>query len=423
MKHLLIRKILIITLMVLCILCSSFVYADGIVYEPVYGSSTTFQKVLIIDKETNIPPISFEYTVVPGDGIVADPGTSMEIIKPIPENGVTGVPAVGYATFNPDDTHLTVTSAEGIEIGSGEKAAIKTIQVDFSCVQFREPGVYRYLIKEVSKEQQGIQYDTQLRENGVAKQRTLDVYVIDEGSELKVSQYVIHELTSAIPAGKQFGSAHNPVRLADKSAGFVNEYYTCNLILEKMVNGNQASKDKYFKFDITVENAGSNVGLNIDWTNAEDGLEPYKSKSTVYDESIMKLANNRDDNTDFEGFQWNTDMNGGATATVYLKHGQKIIIRGLAKGAKYTITEANEDYSAKVIRNSEEKDGNVLVYESDGMNEDHNVTFANTRNGIVPTGIILSAGSSFALIGLSAAGICSAVISRRKISGGNKVES
>ena len=120
--------------------------------------------------------ITFEYSIAPGAAVAASSG-KMAIISPSAATGVVGTPTIDTADYNPGDA--TVTSAEGVTLTADQKAALKTLTVDFSNVTFAEPGIYRYLITETSADQQGITYDTQINNanDAVSKQRTLDVYV------------------------------------------------------------------------------------------------------------------------------------------------------------------------------------------------------------------------------------------------------
>lgn len=403
MKNIFVRKaIALLGAVMLCMSLAVPALAVDTLYTPVAGTSTTFQKALVLDKDANVPTIQFAYSIAPGTAVAASNG-KMEIIAPSVATGVTGTPSIANVSYAPGDA--TVTTAEGVTLTAEQKAALKTATVDFSGVTFAEPGIYRYLITETSADQQGMTYDTQLADktNGVAKQRTLDVYVTDSDGSLVVSNYVIHELVNDIAAGNNNGS-DVAATLADKSKGFVNEYATVDLTLSKTVTGNQGSQDKYFKFTVAITNAGANANLNVDMSGAQTA--PAKSVATVYSAEEMAAANSADDNANVDGQQWATDASGAVTKTVYLKHNQSIVIKGLASGAKYTITEVPEDYKCDKANNQ--------VAETNGMTQDATVEFQNTRDGIVPTGVIVSAagGIALALAGIGGAGY--AVVSRRK---------
>ena len=104
---------------------------------------------------------------------------------------------------------------------------IQPATLDFSAVQFTEPGVYRYIITE-SGSNQGITNDADLT-------RVLDVYVNDASADvdgtftkkLTIAGYVLHSNENDEPdvaAGADFGSTGAYV--ATKSQGFTNSYDT-----------------------------------------------------------------------------------------------------------------------------------------------------------------------------------------------------
>ncbi len=430
MKRTITNKVLaLIFAVVLCASLSITVFAVDTTYTPVAGTNTTFQKILIMNENANVPTIDFEFSIEPGEAIGYNAGTTMEVIAPSAETGVTGSPVIkgtdgstAKAIYSPG--HATVASHEWADIADGEKAAVETLTVDFSGVSFAEPGIYRYLIKEDSEGQQGVSYDIQLSDstNGIIKQRVLDVYVTDTGSgTLEVSQYVIHELVTDIAVTADYGSGDVTsagTALGDKSKGFVNGYTTFDLDLSKSVSGNQASQDKYFKFDVVITNAGANVALDVDWIGAVNAQTPVKSVATVYGQEEMQTANTSDDNSTLSGSQWLTDGSGNVTKTVYLKHGQNITIKGLAAGAKYTVTETAEDYKPSTVKTSadgiEERNSTAVVSETEGMESNHDVDYINTREGVVPTGVMVSAAGGIALAVAGVGGISYAVISRKK---------
>ena len=81
--------------------------------------------------------------------------------------------------------------------------------------------------------------------------------------------------------------------------------------------------------------------------------------------------------------------NGTATGEYSLTNGSTVQVIGLNAGAVCTVTEDAEDYTATHRLDS----GNAVSGESSGavtLNSDHSVAFTNTRNGIIPTGVILT---------------------------------
>ncbi len=394
-------------------------------YTGVNGGTVNFQKALVMDSQAHVPDVEFTYTISDGTAVAYEAGSKFQVLSPTAA-GVTGVPTIGKATYSPGNSVNTiVTSTQTtpvysepgndssqtksytlVTLESGKKAATKTIAIDFSGVIFPEPGVYRYIIEETSSGQQGITYDTQhLSEDGVttgftSKKRVLDVYVTDNSGALTVSSYVLHEKVDVLPVNANtYGTLGTPSPVDDKSLGFVNEYETHDIAFEKAVSGNQASKDKYFKFVVAITNAGKNARLNLDFSEAGGALDPTANMATVYDTATMKTANNVDDDTANEGQQLICAADGSVTKTFYLQHGQKLRINGLAKGANVVITETPEDYKS-------DKAGSKVTINDLQADSLSNV-FTNTRNGTVPTGVILTVVPGVLLGGGAIAGLAS----------------
>ena len=359
-------------------------------------STASFNSVLLLNENSSVPSVTIDYSIAPGTGIAAVPGTSMAVLAPSADTGVTGTPTISNAVFAPGDA--TVTSVEGVTIDAGKKAVVKPISIDFSDVTFAQPGIFRYVISEPSSGN-NMTYDTQLNDttNGTRYQRVLDVYVVRNASnEYEIGGYVMHEVANAPAEGATAAS--------DKSSGFVNEYNTSGITLECLVTGNQSSVEKYFKFNVVITNpGGSQFSSAIDWSNAAEAKNPVENPATTYSQSDIASAN--------EANTWTSTSAGVLEKVVYLKHGQKIEIPGLPIGATYHIDVLEEDYGPtwdiKI-------DGTVKDQPagSDPLDDTENQTlgertedvrFILTRDGIVPTGIMLSAMPGVIIMGAAAA--------------------
>ena len=169
---------------------------------PVAGTTTTFDKYLVMKKNANVPNATFSYTVsIPTDKemeSLPNPedtnGTNLTVRKGI------GSPTASSTTFTAGDQ--TFDSAQKSRTNTGSKTydakeddqvtlddnhkyAKQTSTVDFSKVTFNEPGVYRYKITENDTSEKGITKDS--------TPRFLDVYVEsgDTGT-LSIKGYVFH---------------------------------------------------------------------------------------------------------------------------------------------------------------------------------------------------------------------------------------
>ena len=394
-----IKKIAAIALSAVVALCS-MVPAFATNYTPVQGDTNHgFKQFLIVDESARIPDIEFEYTITPGTAVAPSAG-KMAVLSGV------GAPLIGKATFIQGEAASATTMA-GVTLEASQKYAVKTVNFDFSAVYFTEPGIYRYIVTMTSAGQQAVDYDVQKSANATLKQRILDVYVIDDNGVLKVDSYALHDKASDIPTTAEggsgdVGSVHD--RLGDKSEGFVNLYETHDIEFGKEVTGNQGSKDKYFEFTLAVANAAPNTTYIVGLADAE---------STSGSTDATRTSNrNKTNATSFT-----TDGTGAATVKYYLCDGEYVYVNGIPRDANYTITEDVEDYvQTRGIAASLAKAGKAHTDAQSGTiaHADVFTGFTNTRDGIVPTGVITMSAPAVGVLALGGAGIAALIIGKKK---------
>lgn len=413
----------------------------------VNGTATTFDKYLVMKKNASVPTATFKYTVsIPSDDemkSLANPedtnGTNLTVRKGI------GSPTVSDTAFKPGDqtfdtkqksrtnkSSMTYDAKEEdqIELTSDEKYAKKTATVDFSGITFSEPGVYRYKITENASDEKGITTDK--------NPRYLDVYVesADNGS-LSIRGYVFHTGNDAQEKGTTDGS-NNP---EGKNKGFANKYTTSDLTLTKTVAGNQGFRDQYFKFHVDITNLDADARLFV--TDSAGSRTAYTSADTVayaYDASTgtRKTGQNRfvatkgafadaaEDSDNDKGLAVTADDTGAISFDVYLKHGETVKLNGLTKDAKYKITETSEDYTAAATKTSgtDSAAGIQLTHAASDHTDatpdetlgekDDTIAYTNSREGVLPTGVIHNNRAALSIAGIAAAGACIAVAVRKQ---------
>ena len=367
--------------------------ANEFVYTPVNGSSQQFTKYLTMDEEANVPNTTFEFTIEAGAAIAATANTLAVYPGPInptlipsattnsdSTSKLRAVFTVGQQTWNNTETDPDYMYIDGTgTLPAGKKFAKSNFTIDFSGISFAEPGVYRYIIKEVSANEHVTTLGKQAIVNDGNDTRTLDVYVIDNNGTLQVAQYALHTGNAAprILATAGSGDVSQPGgKLSDKVAGYGNDYVTVNLTVKKEVAGNQASKDKYFKFHVAISGAVPGTKYNVQ-LNKEDVAKavatPTKTEAT---------------NAEYTNMSNPTELTVGADGKVetdlYLQHGQYIRIDGIAKGTTYVVTETPEDYKSDALQGAA-NNGTTDT-------EDLLSGFLNTRDGNIPTGVILEFG-------------------------------
>lgn len=409
------------------------VFAEN-TYTPIQGTTVSFEKYLIFDSQANTPATTFTYSisagnaiaavankspVLAGDDVAVTKHTSADPSKTVIEN-IT----VGTAVFNSaDDKYTTVQEKESgigqsatlpdgldpVTLATGEAYSRHKVLVDFSKVQFSEPGVYRYIITEsaATAEQaaMGISVDTD-------STRYLDVYVADNGfnsghGSLSITGYVLHNTDGFQPINSVTATPDEPG--VTKAVGYTSQYVTNDLTISKTVSGNQASSDKYFKFVLALTNAGANSKIDVDITNADATVGSNSATIDTYEgETNASVINTSDA--------------GVATYTFYLQHGQSIAVKGLPLNTSYTLTETAEDYTPTATITGDTINGatgstavaaavtteganSTAVIADSALTADTTIAATNTRTGTIPTGIVNSVLPGIAVIAIGMAGL------------------
>ena len=435
---------------------------------PVAGTTTTFDKYLVMKKNANVPNATFTYTIAaPSDtemNSLPNPedtnGTNLTVRKGI------GAPTVSSTEFKAGDQTFDsaqksrtntgsktydakeddqVTLGDGHKLGQNgdRKYAKKTSTVDFSGVTFNEPGVYRYKITENATSEKGITNDPETT-------RYLDVYVEsgDTGT-LSIKGYVFHTLNAVQPKGSKNEKGEyvsgNP---EGKNKGFTNTYTTQDLTLTKNVTGNQGYRDQYFKFHVDVTDLDADAKMFV--TDEAGSRTAYKATDKVAyeyekDTGTRKAGQDRfvaqtgaftdvtaaqGADADMSGLALTADGSGNASFDVYLKNGETVKLNGLTEGAKYTIKETSEDYTATAKRTvGTQNAADVTLTHSNtdhtdatptGEDEftlgtnDEKVAFINDREGTLPTGIYHNNRAAFNIMGVAAAGGAIAIVIKKR---------
>ena len=396
--------------------------------------TTSFNKYLVMHNSAHVPGAAFDFSITAGEA-VAETATTSPVFA-----------GVGSPTFMPDDETNTGSKTPGRAVFSNsnttypesdvtatedkpafstpddktdEKYAKRMMTISFpQQTPFTQPGVYRYIITETGTAA-GVTNDP-------VSTRTLDVYVVDDDSDpsknlLKIDGYVLYNGTVTAAPSKTDSSA----ALGTKSTGFTNTYTARNLSFGKEVTGNQGSKDKYFKFTLNITDA---AGATLNVKVSEMDTDTTKTDSTKYTKAEMDEANGADDEPDLDGHNIKIDSTGEVTKTYYLRDGQYVTIEGLPQGAKYTVSEDEEDYTssegtdkvavAAVGTPGEEGYVAAKLYDDDPSGtigtSDVYTGFTNNRQGDIPTGILSTVKGSVIIIAVGAVGVIGAIVFLKK---------
>ena len=389
------------------------VCAAGVTYTGVNGGSVKVEKYLIMDRNTNVPVVEFEYGIALGQSQNASSGNLM--VFGANSGSISGTPTVTNAVFAnntttynsvqtiPTDTgtQLVENTLDPVTLTATQKYARASFTVDFTNVTFTEPGVYRYILTET-----GTSPDTAI-DSSIAldtdTSRVLDIYVTDSGSGvLAVQGYVLHNNENAAVVPIQYAES-NP---STKTNGFISTFTTYDLTIRKEVSGNQASRDEYFDIAVTISDQSYGSGtikFDVDRTNADETTRVTGLNAEAHNNPAQMNSN-------------------GQPVHFYLQNGQSIIIRGLPKNAVYSIAEdattlANEGYTmtASITEGSAaSQDATVSsnTVSDPSINADSTVVLTNAKSGTIPTGILTSVLPGVTVIGC--AGIALAAAMKRR---------
>ena len=331
------------------------------------NANITVYKHVLMNEKANVPDETFNFTLRAAQEDEIEDYIKVGIIE-----GVT----TSYSTiFTKDvvkDTAEQVAEYPGIKdkVNTGLKSATKSFNIDFSNVDFKEPGVYRYVLEENKGSNLGMTYDEITR--------YVDVYVQNNQNlnGLVVESVIMHKDGES---GYIYGLDNDTDTNKDregKNEGFVNELTTYDLYLEKILKGNQADMNKSFVFTIEIDTSELN-GV------AKDATYELEVESGTVEISNIVMSN------------------GKGSTTVSLGNEDKIVVKDLPKGAKVKITEVNGLYTASYTVDGDTQTSIVNLIIDDNMS----VVVTNTLEGTIPTGVFLAVSPMLAVVVIGVMGM------------------
>ena len=236
----------------------------------------------------------------------------------------------------------------------------KSVTVTIPANTFNTVGIYRYEIT------QSIPADKGVTAASPAVQY-LDVDVQNGTSGLEVSYFVLYNIKDSAVV---------------KTAGFENRYNSHKLTVTKEVQGAQGDRTKAFSFPITITNNGAEVQKEYS----------YKIISGSQTEAGTFTS--------------------GTSQTVQLKHGDSIEITGLTAQDTYTVGEETVSDYTTTYKIGEAAAAAYTDALAGSITADTQITFINSKEGGVPTGLIMSIMPYALMIVFAVA--AAAVLFRRK---------
>ena len=346
------------------------------------------KKVLDMPIDTKVPSCGFIFTIEAGTAIPADTGKFAVLPGLFTDDGA--YPQIAKVAFTANE------DKDSPAVAGTTSSCTKPTAIDFTGVEFSEPGVYRYVITE---DTDAPTYSNVGVGNDEYIYRILDIYVEDNNGSLAIAKTIMTKSTTKTPEAPE----HDGDYTAIKSDSFINKYPTNTLSISKTVTGNQGSKDEYFKFTIKLDETSTVTiddallfpitGLdNNNQGSVNTITENSASKNKGYTVDIIDAANKV---ASISG----ADLKAGYD--VYLQHSDTVTLSGLVPGCKFTITEENGDYavSTEIKKPKDDGSGDETVADEDTQNDEivkgtmdktTKVAFTNDKDGIIPTGVILS---------------------------------
>lgn len=357
-----VSKILAIVMTLALVMSFAAVSAAAVDYTATDGGETSFQKNLVVDSTAQIPNVEFEFTIAAGTPVAGGADNALEIkAGPV----TASAPTITTAQFTSGMATTAGTPADDTD--TTKKFAVANVEIDLTGVTFTAPGVYRYVITEQANTLSGVTNDR----NAV---RYLDLFVFPSESdptELEVTTYSLRDTATNFervpdqdnPGQYKYQYVTNPTV---KTSGYTNELETVDLEFTKAITGNQADKNKQFKFTLNV-------------TDANPGVYTVEvSRDAVVKEDSNVTAN--------EGvYTITVGADGTCTAYFYLADGDTVKVNDLPKGYSYSVTEDAEDYESTAANVPNYTD----PYTGSDVQDDAATSYTNDRTGIIPTGVII----------------------------------
>ncbi|MBR2719227.1 MAG: hypothetical protein IKB78_08035 [Clostridia bacterium] len=282
-----------------------------------------------------------------------------QIIDPLTGDVNSSVVNPTYAVENAPD----ISSIEyGPEDIFTSRSCTKPLQIDWSSVKIKEPGVYRWTVEK------SVTHTSITGNPSNTKDTTyLYVYATDNAGTLVISGVYM--------------TTDGTMKDESKKGNFVDEYpaKTLNLSINKTVSGNYGSKDQYFAMAVTLTAPSGAASKSVIIEGVDTSVP-----ATAYHQEQTNVTS--------------VTLNGGTPVTVnlWLKNDQTAIFKDLVFGTAYSITEsANDGYTVTTAVDGDTEDvkkENATV--SDGsLEQSTTVAYTNTKEATVPTGIDLQTGA------------------------------
>ncbi len=357
-------KILAIFMTLALVMSFAAVSASAVTYTAAEGDDDfSFPKNLVVDSTAQIPNVEFAFTIAAGTAV---PGGENNALAILAGPTTATAPTIESAQFTSGMTTTAGTPTDDTD--TTKKYATDDVVVDFTGITFTAPGVYRYVVTEQASNLPGVTDDT----NAV---RYLDVFVFpsdEDPTVLEISNIALRNAATnferVLDEETQQYKYQYTTDADVKTSSYTNTLETVDLEFAKAIDGNQADKNKKFTYTLAIEDANPGdytveiVGNNVVDTNSNVDVDEENGTYTI-----------------------TVGSDGTCTAYFYLTDGESVKVKDLNKGYTYTVTEDAEDYQSAVGLS-----GYSDPYHAENVQVDSKTGYTNTREGAIPTGVIIT---------------------------------
>lgn len=331
------------------------------------GNTFSVQKHLTLQENTNAPAKVFTFNVAVASAS-NQPLTQDEQSKGIEYGVADAIEASKTATIQ-----ANTTATNGVV-----SVASENFTVDIT--KFQHAGVYKYVVTESSVDNDDFKYDN--------NQLILYVHIKNDSAAATGLSVELVELVD--PDGDKTDS--NAPKAA-KIDGFTNEYGKDNsnndklhdIILNKVVTGDQADLNATFKFMVGVDSEYDNNTVLIIDTNG-DG---------TYGNTVEGVAD-----------EVKTLPADGTGVEIELSNNVSAMICNLTDGSTYTVREVAGGRNGYVTTVDDEHnftDSTNYTVTGNGSADDE-ITYTNTKTSVTPTGLAMDIAPYALLVVVAAAG-------------------
>ena len=380
-------------------------------------TSVPVTKYVETDGNTFAPATTFKFKVTTAEAMDSfDDGAN----KPQPVlQGIEG--GLGTAeTETVDETevtnyYVTIESKpdyNGDDTVNASDLAVKytftgNLQVNADKFANATPGIYHYEIEEVEGSYEGIDY------NSKNNKYDIFVYVMDGGEDDNYVGYVV-----TTKNGQESGATTNNGKSVLE---FTNDYgadeehndSTHDVLIKKVIEGNQADQSSQFKFDVSVNGADNEyykVTVDTNGDGTIDNTYFIKSKDTTKLEvalshtGVVRIYGLTETDTYTVKEKNTTATTVGNVTTVVTTDGYTVTDDVANNAEEGTITGVAKTDVTETTTGDGESAVTTAV---------PTATITNTRNSVTPTGIVMNVAPYVLLVVVAAAG-CFVFLRKRR---------